>query len=331
MASSDHAACAETLRGGSRSFHAAGRLLPAGFARDATALYAFCRVADDAIDHAPDPAAALPALRARLDALYAGAPHDHPADRAFAALVARHALPRDLPDLLFEGFAWDAEGRRYADFAALMDYAARVAGTVGAMMALLMGVRDRAVLARATELGMAMQLSNIARDVGEDARNGRLYLPLAWLAEAGIEPAAFLAAPAMSPALRGVVARLLVEADLLYARALPGIAHLPAACRPAIQVAAALYAAIGRRAGRPDFDCVAARAVVPPREKAVLAAGALVATLRPRRALAAGAPDAAWRLLSACPAPAPAAARGAGRMVELFSILEARQHAADQG
>ncbi|MEF8764606.1 hypothetical protein, partial [Stenotrophomonas sp. A3_2] len=93
--------------------------------------------------------------------------------------------------------------------------------------------------------------------------------------------------------------------------------------------------AIGRRAGRPDFDCVASRAVVPSGEKAVLAAGALLAALRPRRALAAGAPDAAWRLLAACPAPAPGAAfgtaRGASRMVELFSILEARQHAADQG
>ena len=102
-------------------------------------------------------------------------------------LLARYGIPRALPAALLEGFAWDAEGRRYASIEALEDYAARVAGTVGAMMALVMGVRDAAVLGRAAELGLAMQLSNIARDVGEDARAGRVYLPLDWLAEAGVD------------------------------------------------------------------------------------------------------------------------------------------------
>ena len=102
---------------------------------------------------------------------------------------------------------------------ALHGYAARVAGTVGVMMTLLMGVRDAAALARACDLGVAMQLTNIARDVGEDARAGRLYLPLDWLDEAGVDRDRFLAAPAPSPALARVVARLLAEADRLYARA----------------------------------------------------------------------------------------------------------------
>ncbi len=100
-------------------------------------------------------------------------------------------------DALLEGFAWDAAGRRYDTLDDLLDYAARVAGAVGAMMAVLMGVRDPALLARACDLGVAMQLTNIARDVGEDARAGRLYLPLAWLREAGIDPDAFLADPAL--------------------------------------------------------------------------------------------------------------------------------------
>ena len=98
-----------------------------------------------------------------------------------------------MPDALFEGLQWDCEGRRYEDLEALHAYAARVAGAVGVMMALLMGVRDADALARACDLGVAMQLTNIARDVGEDARAGRLYLPLDWLREAGLDPAAFLA------------------------------------------------------------------------------------------------------------------------------------------
>ena len=134
-------------------------------------------------------------LRERLALVYAGQPIAQPADRALARIVARFGIPRALPEALLEGFAWDAEGRRYDDLAALRAYAVRVAGTVGAMMAVLMGVRDPARLAAAIDLGVAMQLSNIARDVGEDARAGRLYLPLRWLAEAGIDPELFLAAP----------------------------------------------------------------------------------------------------------------------------------------
>ncbi len=97
-------------------------------------------------------------------------------------------MPRELPEALLEGFEWDLVGRRYETLEELQAYAARVAGSVGAMMAVLMGARSAAVLARACDLGVAMQLTNIARDVGEDARQGRLYLPLAWLREAGIDP-----------------------------------------------------------------------------------------------------------------------------------------------
>ena len=101
------------------------------------------------------------------------------------------------------------------------------------MMAVLMGARDPDQLARACDLGVAMQFSNIARDVGEDARAGRLYLPLAWMCEAGLDPDARPGRPVFGPALASVVGRLLGEADMLYARAAPGIARLPLACRPA--------------------------------------------------------------------------------------------------
>jgi phytoene synthase len=275
----DLAACRALLRAGSRSFHAASLLLPRRVRDPATALYAFCRLGDDAVDDAPDPQAGLAGMRARLDAAYAGAPHDHPADRAFAATVAQFAIPRALPDALLEGFAWDAEGRRYESLEALHDYAARVAGTVGAMMALVMGVRGATALARATDLGTAMQLTNIARDVGEDARMGRVYLPGRWLAEAGLSPEAMLATPRHSPALAVVVARLLEEAARLYARGAPGIRLLPRDCRPAIRAAHRIYCEIGAEVARNGYDSVNQRATVHGRRK--LAAGAALLAARP--------------------------------------------------
>ena len=276
MRPADLAACRAALVLGSRSFAAAARILPRRVRAPATALYAFCRVADDAVDTEADPRASVRRLRARLDAIYANAPFDHPADRAFAAVVAEYEMPKALPAALIEGFEWDAEGRRYETLDALHAYCARVAGTVGAMMALLMGVRDAPRLARACDLGVAMQLTNIARDVGEDARNGRIYLPLEWLREAGVQPAVWEAAPAYTPAVRGVVHRMLADADALYARSEAGIAALPADCRSAIRAAGRIYAEIGRLVRNPGFDPVGTRAIVPRRRKIALLAQAML-------------------------------------------------------
>jgi phytoene synthase len=267
----DLAACRAAIRTGSRSFFAASLLLPQAVFSPAIALYAFCRMADDAIDAGAGGApAALAGLHGRLQALYAGRPAPHPADRALADVVAEHAIPYALPAALLDGFAWDAEGRRYPDLAALEGYAARVAGTVGAMMALLMGVREREVLGRACDLGIAMQLSNIARDVGEDARAGRLYLPLDWLQEARVRPADILTR-LHAPAVGDVVRRLLDRAAALYASADAGIARLPRRCRPGIRAARLLYAGIGEEVLRQGL---AARAVVPRARKMRLLAHA---------------------------------------------------------
>ena len=141
---------------------------------------------DDAVDLNDAKPAAVLTLRDRLDLIYADRPRNAPADRAFAAVVEDHDMPRTLPEALLEGLAWDAMGRRYGTLSELFDYSARVAAAVGAMMCVLMGVRDANALARACDLGVAMQLTNISRDVGEDAAEGRLYLPLDWLDEAGI-------------------------------------------------------------------------------------------------------------------------------------------------
>ena len=276
MRPADLAACHTALAVGSKSFAAAARILPRRVRAPATALYAFCRVADDAVDTEADPKASVKRLRARLDAIYANAPDDHPADRAFAAVVAEYEMPKALPEALIEGFEWDAEGRRYDTLDALHAYCARVAGTVGAMMALLMGVRDAPRLARACDLGVAMQLTNIARDVGEDARNGRIYLPLNWLRDAGVEPGAWEAAPAYTPAVQGVVHRLLADADALYARSEAGIAALPADCRSSIRAAGRIYAEIGRLVRGPGFDPVVQRAIVPRGRKMTLLAQAML-------------------------------------------------------
>lgn len=335
---SDARECAELLCSGSRSFHAASRVLPARVRRDAAALYAFCRVADDAVDLAREGAreAAVARLRERLARIYDGRPAELAADRAFADVVARHGIPAALPEALIEGFAWDAAGRRYDDFDALQDYAARVAGSVGAMMAIVMGARARSTLARACELGVAMQLTNIARDVGEDARAGRLYLPLDWLVFAGLDPERWLAEPTHSAPLRGVVRRLLAEADRLYARAADGIAELALDCRPGIHAARLLYRAIGHRAGARGFDPVAERAVVAPATKLWLVGRALGASVAPAGHGAEEAVRAVRYLVNAVPLPAHPARRvpvwrrpeeSVVWVLDLFAALEARQAA----
>lgn len=274
----DLAACRAFLRDGSRSFYAASFLLPRRVREPASALYAFCRLADDLIDREGGSLDAVARLRSRLDRAYCGRPMSHPADRALAATVAAFAIPKDLPASLLTGLEWDASGRRYDDTGALHAYAARVAGTVGMMMALLMGVRDRNALARACDLGIAMQLTNIARDVGEDARAGRIYLPLDWVREAGIDPDAWLAAPRFTPRLGLVIARMLDAADKLYARADAGIAALPGSCRPGIALARRLYAEIGSEVRRAGYDSVSTRAFVTTQRKLLLVPRAFVPT-----------------------------------------------------
>jgi phytoene synthase len=260
IAAADLDHCRAAIREGSYSFHAASRLLPARVRDPALALYAFCRVADDEVDFGDNKPAAVLALRDRLDLCYAGRPRNAPADRAMTALIETYDMPRELPEALLEGLAWDGMERRYASLSDLRAYSARVAAAVGAMMCVLMRVREAQTLARACDLGVAMQLTNIARDVGEDARAGRLYLPTDWMEEAGVDPDTFLDDPQPSPEVRRIVRRLLAEADRLYFRAEPGIARLPVAVRPGIFAARHCYDAIGRKVRRTGYDSVTARA-----------------------------------------------------------------------
>lgn len=252
------------MRTGSHSFFAASRILPSRHRIAATAIYAFCRVADDAVDEMPHGASidiVMAYLHERIDAIYRNEPFCIDADIAFAAIVHEYKIPREIPLALLEGFQWDASGRSYETLEDVYDYSARVAGTVGAMMTLVMGGRSANTVARACELGVAMQLTNIARDVGEDARRGRIYLPLQWLRAAGITPEHFLKNPKFSPALGKVTDRLLKAADQLYVRAETGIASLPRDCRAAIMAARLIYSDIGRMVRKNKLDSVSHRGV----------------------------------------------------------------------
>jgi 15-cis-phytoene synthase len=294
----DFEACQALMQGGSKTFFAASRLLPRRVRGPAIALYAFCRVADDVIDDSDDRPTALAGLYERLGRVYAGRPMAFECDRALASVVREFALPRALLDALLEGFQWDAEGRRYETIEDLQAYGARVAGSVGAMMAVIMRSRSEQAVARACDLGVAMQLTNIARDVGEDARCGRLYLPLQWLREAGVDADAWMQNPRFDARIASVVARLLDAADVLYRRSEHGIAQLPRDCRPAIHAARLVYAEIGRALECMGLDSIRHRAVVSGRRKlALLVRASSVALIAPADPLERLAPLAATQFL----------------------------------
>lgn len=244
--------------------------MPQRIRTPAYALYAFCRLSDDAVDAVDAPRDAVDRLRERLDLAYAEKPKNIPADRAFAEMVQRYQMPRALPEALLEGLEWDSAGWAPQTLSDTYAYSARVAAAVGAMMTVLMGRREPDTLARACDLGVAMQLTNIARDVGEDARNGRTYLPRDWLSEAGVDVDAFLAKPVFDARIAACVERLLETADMLYDRAIGGIAALPADCRPAIHAARLIYREIGRKVAANGYNSVDQRAVVSKHRKLVL-------------------------------------------------------------
>jgi phytoene synthase len=274
------------LRAGSKTFYFASLVLPRRIRRPTLALYAFCRHADDDVDEASDRGrarAAVDSLRARIERVYSDRSLDDIVERRFSAVVQRYGIPRREPELLAEGMEWDVEGRHYPTLDTLRAYALRVAGTVGVMMTYIMGKSEPRVLARARDLGIGMQLTNIARDVGTDARMGRVYLPLDWLSECGSSAEELLSAPRATPPVRRCVSRLLNIADVHYERADEGIAHLPGDCRVSIRAARLIYAEIGAVVRARECDSVSSRAVVSLRRKTELLAQSLEARFwRPR-------------------------------------------------
>lgn len=272
-------ACKRILAAGSKSFAAASLLLPKRIRDSAAAFYAFCRIADDLVDFSDDPKLAVVELGARVDRIYAGSPDDDPVDRAFARVVEAHAIPRAVVDALIEGFEWDASERAYESLSDVLAYCARVASAVGVVMTLLMGPRDPTTLARACDLGAAMQLTNICRDVAEDAGRGRLYLPAAWLRERGIDPTHFVSSLADyrgDARVAELIEALLRVADEHYLRADAGIGMLPRDSRAAIRAARLIYADIGRELRGRGCDPTRGRAHTSKARKLWLLTRALV-------------------------------------------------------
>ncbi|MGY6710540.1 MAG: phytoene/squalene synthase family protein [Rhizobiaceae bacterium] len=334
----DCAACRQSIRHGSKSFYLASLLMPATAREPAYAVYAFCRMADDLVDAGGGGPEAIGSIREALDRIYAGRPANSFVERAFADVVGDFAIPRAVPDALIEGLEWDACGRHYETLSDLVAYAMRVAGTVGVMMTLVMGRREPEVLARACDLGVAMQLTNICRDVGEDAALGRVYLPHLSLRAVGLCPSALAKASQSPPELRIVISEMLVEAERLYERARPGIAALPAGSRTGIAAARLLYREIGRLVSD-GVDPLRERAVVPKARKLALLGRAAGESLAADAGLHAPALEEARFLIEAVsrsrsalqPDPLPqwwnVQARTT-RMIELLARFERRSAAA---
>jgi 15-cis-phytoene synthase len=172
--------CQQKAAQSGSSFYYSFLFLPAPRRRAITALYAFCREVDDAVDEPADAAVARAKLewwRGEVAQMYAGNPQ-HPVTRALQPAIAPFGIVRAKLDEIMDGMEMDLERSRYADFAELELYCHRVAGVVGALAAGIFGYRSPATLQYAEKLGLAFQLTNIVRDVGEDARKGRIYIPM---------------------------------------------------------------------------------------------------------------------------------------------------------
>jgi phytoene synthase len=295
----DRLACRAWIQRHSKSFFLSSLLLPARVRQASWALYAFCRRADDAVDEGADSATValrrIEGLRRQLDAVYAGRAADDAIDRAFAAVVERHAIARALPEELLLGMEMDARGTVYETDEQLLRYCFRVAATVGLMMTRVMGTRADVAYLRAADLGVAMQLTNIARDVGEDARRGRLYLPRTLCESVGLDGRALAGATSATAPMRAATQALLARAAAHYRAADAGVPLLPRDCRFAIASSRRIYAAIGDAIAANGYDSVRSRAFVSLPGKLWQVARALPALLARAPATSVGPADALLR------------------------------------
>ncbi|MGF1578407.1 MAG: phytoene/squalene synthase family protein [Gemmataceae bacterium] len=243
MVSSANTKCQAIIQHHSKSFSLASKLLPRRVRKDALVLYAWCRFCDDAVDQVRSHESARDAvvrLRDELELVYSDNATSDPVLAAFQDVITRCNIPRQYPSDLLEGMTMDVEGFSYVNEDDLLLYCYRVAGTVGLMMCHVLGVSDDQALPHAMQLGMAMQLTNIARDVVEDWHRGRCYIPASWL---GLDKITSLAQINKSDAMH----RLLSIADEFYQKGAAGFRYLSRDCVLAIDVAKNVYAQIGEK------------------------------------------------------------------------------------
>ncbi len=199
--------CQQQAASSGSSFYYSFLFLPAEKRRAITALYAFCREVDDCVDECSDPGVARSKLawwQDEIDRAFANTPQ-HPVSKALQPHLERYNLPREYFQEILDGMTMDLDKHRYADFSELALYCYRAAGVVGLLSAEIFGYQDRATLKYATDLGTALQLTNILRDVHEDAARGRIYLPLDEMQTHGVDPRSLLSHQS-TPALQSLLA-----------------------------------------------------------------------------------------------------------------------------
>ena len=266
------------IKQGSQSFSAASQLFDDATRQRAWLLYAWCRRCDDIADnqHLGGELGDQSNLEQRLAHIreltrkaFAGEPTGDPSFDAFGVVAEECGLTPAMAEDVIAGFALDAEDWRPRTEADMMRYCFHVAGAVGVMMAVVMGVDpdDQDTLDRANDLGLAFQLSNIARDIVEDDAAGRCYLPLEWLVEEDIEPGQHTK-PHHRQELADMAARLVALVERHEAAARVGAARLPFRSRWAVLSAARIYGAIGRKVRRRGIEAWNSRTFVPRWEKA---------------------------------------------------------------
>jgi phytoene synthase len=244
------AQCRWMISKGSKSFTLAARLFDRETREAAFFLYGWCRYCDDQIDQAgktqnqTELAERFKALKNHTLSAFSFAQQREPVFVALQYIAHRYGIPAHYALELIEGMAMDVRGTRYSTLKELLLYCYRVAGTVGLMMSHVMGLRQESALKHAADLGIAMQLTNIARDITEDAAMGRIYLPLSWLQEAQIPPDD-IAAPEHREKLAMLTLRLLREADRYYRSGDAGLWHLSFRSACAVSAARHVYSEIG--------------------------------------------------------------------------------------
>ena len=266
----------------SKSFRFAARLFPGQARSDVEGVYAFCRFTDDLVDEARVPVAEarrrLEAWRSLVGAAYDGTPTGVPLADVVMARMAEGGAPFHYADDLLTGVGMDLSPTEYPTLDALEGYTYRVAGVVGGWLTELFGLHDPALLRRAYSLGHAMQLTNILRDVGEDRRRGRLYLPLDRLAAHGIgaeELDALAERGAVAPGWPDVVEELMAVADRHYRAAFEATPLLPAWYRRPVAVAARVYQGIHEEIRANGYDNGSRRAHTTLLRKVRLGLGGL--------------------------------------------------------
>ena len=265
-----------------RSFRWASKFLPADGRDDAAIVYAFCRLVDDTADEAQDEEHALVQLEL-LERELSGDRPTRPLVEAFLDVAARRDMDVGSAHELIAGVRSDLGEVRVASDAEFLRYCYRVAGTVGLMMCSILGVTDRTAHPHAIDLGVAMQITNICRDVLEDAERGRVYLPAARLREVGVTQEQLLDGSADPDAVAKVVIDLLHLAESYYASADLGMRYIPARSRLAIVVASRLYRGIGMKLWRErNGDALQGRTWVPWTGKVALVGASMVHFFKPR-------------------------------------------------